>query len=98
MSSTGAFILNFVCRDDLLKESVLADLRTQFPSIYTLPIEDDVNEILVLLPEKTADSVKTQRRQFRERGKTIQKQGRSATSRWDFDLAELLGELKIQDE
>ncbi|XP_054977601.1 eEF1A lysine and N-terminal methyltransferase isoform X1 [Sorex araneus] len=42
----GVFILNLVCRDPVLKDSVLAGLRAAFPLLYVRRIEGEVNEIL----------------------------------------------------
>uniref|UniRef100_A0A8C6JTY7 eEF1A lysine and N-terminal methyltransferase n=1 Tax=Melopsittacus undulatus TaxID=13146 RepID=A0A8C6JTY7_MELUD len=42
----GVFMLNLVCRDAQLKESVLATLREVFPLLYVRHIEGEVNEIL----------------------------------------------------
>lgn len=42
----GVFILNLVCRDTVLKNSVLAGLKAVFPLLYVRRIEGEVNEIL----------------------------------------------------
>ncbi|XP_064003324.1 eEF1A lysine and N-terminal methyltransferase isoform X5 [Pogoniulus pusillus] len=46
----GVFMLNLVCRDARLKESVLATLREVFPLLYARRIEGEVNEILFCQP------------------------------------------------
>ncbi|KAM6124184.1 eEF1A lysine and N-terminal methyltransferase [Pterocles gutturalis] len=46
----GVFVLNLVCRDSRLKESLLATLREVFPLLYVRPIEGEVNEILFCQP------------------------------------------------
>ncbi|KAM6077671.1 eEF1A lysine and N-terminal methyltransferase isoform 2-T4 [Theristicus caerulescens] len=46
----GVFVLNLVCRDAQLKESVLATLREVFPLLYARRIEGEVNEILFCQP------------------------------------------------
>ncbi|NWT11045.1 MET13 protein, partial [Vireo altiloquus] len=46
----GVFVLNLVCRDAQLKESVLATLRDIFPLLYARRIEGEVNEILFCQP------------------------------------------------
>lgn len=43
-------MLNLVCRDARLKESVLATLRDVFPLLYARRIEGEVNEILFCQP------------------------------------------------
>ncbi|XP_010215275.1 PREDICTED: methyltransferase-like protein 13 [Tinamus guttatus] len=46
----GVFVLNLVCRDAQLKESVLATLREIFPLLYARRIDGEVNEILFCQP------------------------------------------------
>ncbi|XP_068808039.1 eEF1A lysine and N-terminal methyltransferase isoform X1 [Struthio camelus] len=46
----GVFVLNLVCRDARLKESVLATLREVFPLLYARRIDGEVNEILFCQP------------------------------------------------
>lgn len=48
--AAGVFVLNLVCRDTQLKESVLATLREVFLLLYTRRIEGEVNEILFCQP------------------------------------------------
>lgn len=42
----GLFILNLVCRDELLRENVLEDLKTHFCTIYSYKLKEELNEIL----------------------------------------------------
>lgn len=44
---TGVFILNLVCRDTLLKKSLLERLRCIFPTIISGDIEGEVNQVLL---------------------------------------------------
>nr|XP_056700690.1 eEF1A lysine and N-terminal methyltransferase [Euleptes europaea] len=46
LKTEGIFILNLVCRDAKLKDTVLAALKEAFPLLYTRRIEGEVNEIL----------------------------------------------------
>ncbi|XP_064138998.1 eEF1A lysine and N-terminal methyltransferase isoform X2 [Loxodonta africana] len=46
LTPEGVFILNLVCRDSGLKDSVLAGLKAVFPLLYVRRIEGEVNEIL----------------------------------------------------
>ncbi|XP_053460783.1 eEF1A lysine and N-terminal methyltransferase isoform X2 [Nycticebus coucang] len=46
LTPEGIFILNLVCRDMGLKDSVLARLKVVFPLLYVRQIEGEVNEIL----------------------------------------------------
>lgn len=42
----GLFVLNLVCRDELLRDSVLQDLKKSFGTIYSYKLEEELNEIL----------------------------------------------------
>lgn len=92
--SAGIFILNLVCRDLGLKESVLAGLRAAFPLLYVRRIEGEVNEILFcqLHPEqKLATPELLEQAQALER--TLRKPGQS----WDdtYVLSDMLKTVKI---
>ncbi|XP_068020631.1 eEF1A lysine and N-terminal methyltransferase [Melanerpes formicivorus] len=50
----GVFLLNLVCRDAQLKESVLGTLREVFPLLYARRIAGEVNEILFCQPSPEA--------------------------------------------
>lgn len=38
--------MNLVCRDEVLREKVLNDLRNTFQSVVSYKLDEDVNEIL----------------------------------------------------
>lgn len=44
---SGVFMLNLVCRDSALRQSVLERLQAVFPSVLSRPIEGEVNEVLL---------------------------------------------------
>ncbi|XP_030852906.1 eEF1A lysine and N-terminal methyltransferase [Strongylocentrotus purpuratus] len=96
----GIFILNFACRDDVLKESVMSEIQTHFPSVYTSPMEDDINEIVHCLPQRTSDGADKMKVQYRDGARSLQKYAKSVSSRWesDFDLCEIMDDLQIKDE
>eukprot|EP00057_Strongylocentrotus_purpuratus_P015343 XP_011669817.1 PREDICTED: methyltransferase-like protein 13 [Strongylocentrotus purpuratus] len=96
----GIFILNFACRDDVLKESVISEIQTHFPSVYTSPMEDDINEIVHCLPQRTSDGTDKMKVQYRDGARALQKYAKSVSSRWesDFDLCEIMDDLQIKDE
>lgn len=92
--STGIFILNLVCRDVELKDSVLAGLKAAFPLLYVRRIEGEVNEILFcqLQPEqKRATPELLEMAQALEQ--TLRKPGQS----WDdtYVLSDMLKTVKI---
>ncbi|XP_045403321.1 eEF1A lysine and N-terminal methyltransferase [Lemur catta] len=94
LTPEGVFILNLVCRDLVLKDSVLARLKAVFPLLYVRRIEDEVNEILFcqLQPEqKLATPELLEMAQALER--TLKKPGRG----WDdtYVLSDMLKTVKI---
>ncbi|KAM6165623.1 eEF1A lysine and N-terminal methyltransferase isoform 3-T3 [Erethizon dorsatum] len=94
LTDEGVFILNLVCRDLGLKDSVLAGLRAVFPLLYVRRIEGEVNEILFcqLHPEqKLATPELLEMAQALER--TLRKPGRG----WDdtYVLSDMLKTVKI---
>ncbi|XP_006867104.1 PREDICTED: methyltransferase-like protein 13 isoform X1 [Chrysochloris asiatica] len=94
LTPEGVFILNLVCRDLGLKDSVLAGLKTVFPLLYVRRIEGEVNEILFcqLHPEqKLATPELLEMAQALER--TLRKPGMG----WDdtYVLSDMLKTVKI---
>ena len=49
--AAGILILNLVCRDQELKSQVLSDMQSVFPWLGTLEVKDQVNEIVLALPQ-----------------------------------------------
>ncbi|XP_060773541.1 eEF1A lysine and N-terminal methyltransferase isoform X2 [Neoarius graeffei] len=47
LTPRGVFMLNLVCRDSALRQSVLERLQAVFPSVLSRPIEGEVNEVLL---------------------------------------------------
>lgn len=90
----GVFVLNLVCRDARLKESVLAILREVFPLLYARRIDGEVNEILFcqLSPESQRDPVELTVLAQALEG-SMQQLGRS----WDssYVLADMLQAISI---
>lgn len=46
LEEEGIFVLNLVCRDDQLKEGIVATLAKMFPFAVSYKLEDEVNEIV----------------------------------------------------
>ncbi|XP_047377763.1 eEF1A lysine and N-terminal methyltransferase isoform X2 [Sciurus carolinensis] len=94
LTHEGVFILNLVCRDAALKDSVLAGLKAVFPVLYVRRIEGEVNEILFCrlhAGQKLATPELLEKAQALER--TLRKPGRG----WDdsYVLSDMLKTVKI---
>ncbi|XP_053549203.1 eEF1A lysine and N-terminal methyltransferase [Bombina bombina] len=90
----GVFILNLVCRDQVLKCQTLKVLKEIFPIIYSQNIEEEVNEILFCLPNL---EVRVSPSELKEAAKNLEKQLKRPGILWDknYDLADILKSVKI---
>ncbi|NXL44629.1 MET13 protein, partial [Podilymbus podiceps] len=90
----GVFVLNLVCRDAQLKESVLATLGEVFPLLYARRIEGEVNEILFCQPSPEGRQDPTE---LEARARALEGALRQPGRPWDssYVLADLLQAVKI---
>ncbi|XP_075567158.1 eEF1A lysine and N-terminal methyltransferase isoform X2 [Pelecanus crispus] len=90
----GVFVLNLVCRDARLKESVLATLREVFPLLYARHIEGEVNEILFCQP---SPKVRQDPTELGARAQALEGALRQPGRPWDssYVLADMLQAVKI---
>lgn len=87
-------MLNLVCRDARLKESVLATLREVFPLLYARRIEGEVNEILFCQPSPEGRQNPTE---LGARARELEGALRQPGRPWDssYVLADMLQAVKI---
>ncbi|XP_058396047.1 eEF1A lysine and N-terminal methyltransferase [Diceros bicornis minor] len=94
LTPEGVFILNLVCRDLGLKDSVLAGLKAVFPLLYVRQIEGEVNEILFcqLHPEQTLATP-----ELLEMAQALEQTLRRPGRGWDdtYVLSDMLKTVKI---
>ncbi|KAK2540442.1 Mettl13 [Columba guinea] len=90
----GVFVLNLVCRDTRLKESVLATLREVFLLLYTRRIEGEVNEILFCQPNPAGRWDPTE---LGARARALEGALRQSGRPWDssYVLADMLQAVRI---
>ncbi|KAF1434150.1 Methyltransferase-like protein 13, partial [Spheniscus magellanicus] len=90
----GVFVLNLVCRDAQLKESVLATLREVFPLLYARCIEGEVNEILFCQPSPKG---RQDPAELGARARALEGALRQPGRPWDssYVLADMLQAVKI---
>lgn len=96
----GIFILNFACRDMVLRESVLERVKASFPTTLSKKIEEDVNEVLLCSrrePERSdAASASPSLNQAAKSLQSALCSDRTGTgSRPHLDIAELLSDLRV---
>ena len=46
IGNEGLFVLNLVCRDEELRNTVICDLKKSFNTIYSYKLDEELNEIL----------------------------------------------------
>jgi hypothetical protein len=86
LADDGIFILNFVSRDENIRESVVKSLKEVFPHIFAYKLDEDVNEIFYCLKI----NVKDFNDRFTKAGKKL-----NAIKRGLIDVSDLIEKLKI---
>uniref|UniRef100_A0A452FII6 eEF1A lysine and N-terminal methyltransferase n=1 Tax=Capra hircus TaxID=9925 RepID=A0A452FII6_CAPHI len=94
LTSEGVFILNLVCRDLGLKDSVLAGLKAVFPLLYVRRIEGEVNEILFC---QLHSESKLATPELLEMARALEQTLRKPGKGWDdtYVLSDMLNTVKI---
>ena len=87
-------MLNLVCRDARLKESVLATLGEVFPLLYARRIDGEVNEILFCQPSPEGRQDPTE---LGARARVLERSLRQPGRPWDssYVLADMLQAVEI---
>ncbi|XP_059196441.1 eEF1A lysine and N-terminal methyltransferase [Centropristis striata] len=100
LTPRGVFLLNLVCRDSVLRKSVLERVSAVFPTILSRKIEGEVNEVLLCSrgEKETTDPARILP-SLSEAGKSLQSALSSnrtgSNSSPHIDIAELLKDLKV---
>ncbi|XP_070531898.1 eEF1A lysine and N-terminal methyltransferase-like [Ptychodera flava] len=102
LKNSGIFIVNLVCRDTTVKSTVFKDLKSVFPRIYCKKIEDQVNEVVFALKDRTDDKpeqLAVINKLCREKAGKLQTVAKQHTDSWDssMNLAEMIDNLQIID-
>ncbi|XP_074987558.1 eEF1A lysine and N-terminal methyltransferase isoform X2 [Caretta caretta] len=94
LAPEGVFVLNLVCRDSLLKDSVMATLKEVFPLLYARRIEGEVNEILFCQPHPEG---KLAAPELVEMGRILERTLRRPGRAWDssYILSDMLKAVEI---
>ncbi|XP_042371183.1 eEF1A lysine and N-terminal methyltransferase-like [Plectropomus leopardus] len=101
LTARGVFMLNLVCRDSVLRKSVLERVSAVFPSILSRKIEGEVNEVLLCTRgEKETSDAAGILQTLNQAGKSLQSalcSNRTETSSSPhIDIAGLLKDLKVE--
>ncbi|XP_029002607.1 eEF1A lysine and N-terminal methyltransferase [Betta splendens] len=101
LSPRGIFILNLVCRDSVLRKSVLERVNSLFPTVLFRKIEGEVNEVLLCSCEKREKSSGTDIfPSLSEAAKVLQSalsSKRTGTNhKPHIDIVELLKDMKVE--
>ncbi|XP_060088414.1 eEF1A lysine and N-terminal methyltransferase [Heteronotia binoei] len=94
LKTEGVFILNLVCRDAKLRETVLAALKEVFPLLYAWQIEGEVNKILFCQQQ---GGRKLPPAELQASAQALEKALRQPGCAWDstYTLADMLESVKL---
>lgn len=98
LSPRGLFILNLVCRDPVLRKSVLERVRSVFPMILSQNIAEEINEVLLCFRDEkdathTLESLSQTAKNFQS---TLSSDRTEPKRRPRIDIAEVLKDLKLE--
>ncbi|XP_060888061.1 eEF1A lysine and N-terminal methyltransferase [Labrus mixtus] len=101
LTPRGVFTLNLVCRDSVLRKTVLGRVSAVFPTILSRNIEGEVNEVLLCSPgEKEMSDAARILPSLKQAGQSLQvalSSDRSGSSRKPhINISELLKDMKIE--
>uniref|UniRef100_A0A3P8UXK9 eEF1A lysine and N-terminal methyltransferase n=1 Tax=Cynoglossus semilaevis TaxID=244447 RepID=A0A3P8UXK9_CYNSE len=101
LTPRGIFMLNLVCRDLVLKKSVLDRLRAVFPSILSRKIEEEVNEVLLCTcgekkPSEAARILPALNQSAKDLQSTLSSTGTKTSRSPHIDIVDLLKDLKVE--
>ena len=96
--STGVFQLNIVARNNDLKEQVIQDLKSVFPTVLRKDIEEEVNEIILAFSEKPPLGEEELKSSLKAAGVRFQQIAKSGSTPidTDTDLSEMFEKIEIQ--
>ncbi|XP_061096025.1 eEF1A lysine and N-terminal methyltransferase isoform X2 [Conger conger] len=99
LTPRGVFILNLVCRNSALRESVVARVRDVFPHVLSRGIEGEINEVLLCVREASAqgEHCPFSPPALNKAAQSLQRAllGHSAPCNPQIDISALLKDLKI---
>uniref|UniRef100_A0A3Q3EWG8 eEF1A lysine and N-terminal methyltransferase n=1 Tax=Labrus bergylta TaxID=56723 RepID=A0A3Q3EWG8_9LABR len=101
LTPRGVFTLNLVCRDSVLRKTVLERVSAVFPTILSRNIEGEVNEVLLCSPgEKEMSDAARILPSLKQAGQSLQvalSSDKSGSSRRPhINISELLKDMKIE--
>ncbi|XP_076873354.1 eEF1A lysine and N-terminal methyltransferase [Brachyhypopomus gauderio] len=100
LTPRGVFMLNLVCRDSVLRRSVLERIQAVFATVYSRPIEGEVNEVLLCSRggregDKPCAASKELQQAAKSLQVALQKGGHSAPFNPQVDIGAMLKDLRI---
>ncbi|XP_062857364.1 eEF1A lysine and N-terminal methyltransferase [Trichomycterus rosablanca] len=100
LTPQGVFMLNLVCRDSVLRKSVLGRLQAVFSNVLSRPIEGEVNEVLLCsMRAGEGDKPFKTPQELQQSAKNLQGALRShsqkASCSPQIDITEMLNDLRV---
>ncbi|CAN4090876.1 unnamed protein product [Withania somnifera] len=90
LSDQGLFVINLVSRSQAIKDSIYSKLKSVFPHLFHLQLDEDVNEVIFALKmEKYAMEVK-----FPEDSQRLSRLLNLENSSWSQNITEATSKIK----
>ncbi|XP_035997324.1 eEF1A lysine and N-terminal methyltransferase isoform X1 [Fundulus heteroclitus] len=98
LSPRGLFMLNLVCRDSILRKTVLERVRSVFPTILSRKIAEEINEVLLCFREEkdAAHILPSLSQAAKNFQSTLSSERTEPKRRPHIDIAEMLKDLVIE--
>ncbi|KAM4575345.1 eEF1A lysine and N-terminal methyltransferase-like [Fundulus diaphanus] len=98
LSPRGLFMLNLVCRDPILRKTVLERVRSVFPTILSRKIAEEINEVLLCFREEkdAAHILPSLSQAAKNFQSTLSYESTEPKRRPHIDIAEMLKDLVIE--
>ena len=93
----GLFILNLVCRDEVLRASAIKCLKNYFPAMCTYKLDEDINEVIYCTNNEKLTNPKNWKKSLVSSGKSLNAAVKAKKLNNDdlLDVTEFMKELKL---
>lgn len=93
----GLFILNLVCRDDVLRTNALKSLKNIFPAICTYKLDEDINEVVYCTNNDKLTNLKNWKKTLSAAGRNLNVTVKTKKLSEDelLDVTEFMNDLKL---
>ncbi|KAF3629173.1 hypothetical protein FXO38_27834 [Capsicum annuum] len=90
LSDQGLFVINLVSRSQAIKDSIYSKLKSVFPHLFHLQLDEDVNEVIFALKTETC----TVEDKLHEASQRLARLSNLENSSWGQDITETTSKIK----